>query len=77
MIEVELKTRCCYSQGQFETQQQADEWIQSSIALRSWGKPERWVNEEDCSLQGEIISEAIAEQLIGGPENETKLQICC
>lgn len=73
MIEIRIKKQGVVThKGQFETQQQADEWIQSSIALRSWGKPERWVNEEDCSLQGEIISEAIAEQLIGGPENETK-----
>ena len=42
------------------------------MALKSFGKPERWVDEELCDLQGEVIAEAIAEQIIGGPESEHK-----
>lgn len=73
MIEVRIKKQNVVThKGQFSTQIEADNWINEQVALKSWGKPERWVDEEDCSLQGEIISEAIAEQMIGGPENEHK-----
>lgn len=73
MIEVRIKKQGVVThKGQFSTQEQADEWIQSSIALKSWGKPERWVDELDCSSQGEVISEAISEQMVGGPDNESK-----
>lgn len=73
MIEVRVKKQgIVHFQAQFQTQQLADAWINEQVALKSWGKPERWVDEFECEGQGEVVSEALAEQLVGGPDAEHK-----
>jgi len=73
MIEVRVKKQnVVTNKAQFVTQNEADEWINQNVALKSWGKPERWVDEDLCESQGEVIADAIAEQMTGGPENEHK-----
>ena len=58
------------NQAKFETQTQADQWIFAQTALRSFGKPERWVDSEDLTAMGEDKTKAIASQQVGGPEDE-------
>lgn len=73
MIEVRVKKQNVVThKGLFSSQNEADEWINQQVALKSWGKPERWVDEDLCESQGEVIANAIAEQMTGGPENEHK-----
>lgn len=55
----------------WNTQEKADAWIAQEVANNSWGKPERWVREED-----EDISEALETREVEnlqGPIIEYKL----
>lgn len=73
MIEVRIKKQnVVTNKSLFSSQNEADEWINQQVALKSWGKPERWVDEELCESQGEVIADAIAEQMTGGPDHEHK-----
>jgi hypothetical protein len=73
MIQVRVKKDNVFThRGNFATQNDADEWINQNVALKSWGKPERWVDEDLCESQGEVIADAIAEQMTGGPDHEHK-----
>ncbi len=73
MIEVRVKKQNVVThKGLFSSQNEADEWINQQVALKSWGKPERWVDEELCESQDEIVADAIAEQMTGGPDHEHK-----
>src|SRR5690606_15294603 len=46
--------------AKFETIEQANAWIEEQKALRSWGKPERWVAEDQLVSEGENIDNSIA-----------------
>lgn len=73
MISVKVKKQGVVTHAaKFATQGEADEWISQQVALKSFGKPERWVDEFDCANQGEVIADALAEQLVGGPDAEHK-----
>lgn len=73
MIEVRVKKQNVVTHKDiFPSQNDADVWINRHVALGTFGKPERWVDEELCELQGEVIADAIAEQMTGGPDHEHK-----
>lgn len=58
------------NQAKFESQAEADAWVVSQVALKAFGKPERWVDSEDVSKMGEDKTKATASQQVGGPEDE-------
>lgn len=43
----------------FESQEQADIWIDENKKVNAWGKPERILSEHDCILAGENIEDAV------------------
>lgn len=45
--------------AKFETIEQANAWIEEQKALRSWGKPERWVAESQIEAEGENIDNSL------------------
>jgi len=52
----------------FDDLREANLWIAQMELLRAFGKPERWVYEEDLTLDSENKSNAIASQEVGGPD---------
>ena len=56
MIKVEIKNKdgIVGWSARFSTQQEADSWINSCIENNCWGKPERWVREDQ-----EDVSQAL------------------
>lgn len=71
MIKVSIKKNGVLThQSKFQTQVEADTWIAQQEALKSFGKPERWVHENDLSAFGEDKLQAIASELIGGMDEE-------
>ena len=56
--------------SQFETQDQCNAWIAQNVALKAFGKPERWVSEEDLVALGEDKMQAVSSQLTGAPDEE-------
>lgn len=47
-------------------------WIIENEAVKAFGKPERWISEDDLSFFGEDKSQAIASENFGGPDEEKK-----
>lgn len=47
------------NQATFATQELADTWLAQEIANKSFGKPERWVYENDLLSQGEDIANSV------------------
>lgn len=72
MIQVTIKNLAgvITNQAQFQTQADADAWVTAQVALKSFGKPERWVDAEDISSLSEDRAQAVASQQVGGPEDE-------
>jgi hypothetical protein len=58
--------------SQFESDSDADLWINTQTVLKSFGKPERWIDSEDLSAMGEDRSKAVASQDVGGPDDLRK-----
>lgn len=55
--------------AQFETQEELDSWKQEQIDKNSWGLPERWKPELDCSA--EELTESLESRLANeGTEDE-------
>lgn len=55
---------------QFPTQAEAEAWVQKCEAQKFFGKPERWVHEDDLAFGGEDRSKAVESQLVGAPDDE-------
>jgi hypothetical protein len=47
----------------FETQELATEWINLQVESNSWGKPERWVREDQLVWQGLDINNALESRI--------------
>lgn len=70
MIKVNvIKNGVITNSANFETQTLADAWVNAQVVLKSFGKPERWIDAEDLSQMGEDRASAISSQEIGGPED--------
>lgn len=47
-------------------------WLTENEAVKAFGKPERWISEDDLAFFGEDKSQAIASENFGGPDEEKK-----
>lgn len=60
MIKVQIKKDSVVThEAKFETQAQGNTWIEEQKALKSWGKPERWVAESQLLVEGENVAGSI------------------
>jgi hypothetical protein len=62
------KANVATNQATFATQELADAWLAQEVANKSFGKPERWVYENDLEAQGEDVAnsvEMVIEQRMG------------
>lgn len=69
------KSNVATNQATFATQELADAWLATEIANKSFGKPERWVYENDLTAQGEDIAnstELVTEQVMGAEVKKYK-----
>ena len=58
--------------AKFETQDEANTWIQLNTLEKAFGKPERWIHEDDLTALHEDKTQAIESEFVGGPEDEKK-----
>lgn len=73
MIKVTVKTGDTVTHGgQFNNQAEVSEWIARNEAVKAFGKPERWIHEDDLDALGEEKLLAIASEDVGGPDEDRK-----
>lgn len=74
MIRVRVKNRSGQQThgGDFNSSEEAHAWVVSQESIKAFGKPERWVHEDDLSVMGEDKLQAIASEDVGGPDEMKK-----
>lgn len=69
MIEVRVKKQGVLThEAKFETQGEVDAWLAQNEASKAFGKPQRWVHQDDLLAQGEDQQQAIESREVGGPD---------
>lgn len=66
-------------EGRFETKEEADAWIAKQVEKDSWGKKQRWVNDEDMTpeLQDRILQTISKPSKIEGEAPLVQHEIKC
>jgi hypothetical protein len=74
MIKIQVtKNGVVTNSAQFETQVECDAWVAENAAVKSFGKPERWVHEKDLTALGEDKTLALEFVESGEPESLEKV----
>lgn len=60
------------NQASHDDQQKAEQWVDSCEKIKAFGKPERWIHEDDLSAMGEDKTLAIASEEVGSMEEDRK-----
>ncbi len=57
---------------EFQDEASAELWISQQEKLTFFGKPGRWIHEDDLDFHKEDRSKATSAELVGGPDEEKK-----
>ena len=57
-------------EGRFSTLEEAQAWFSTGESQKAFGKPERWVHEDDLAFMGEDRTKAVESQMVGAPDDE-------